>query len=183
MKNKIIIIISGITVIIIAGVITCFGMSKKNLSETTDFPTVNNIANKKDLSPVTNLLVDKSESTQEQKIIENNDLTIDETEDWQTYKNDLAGFTFKYPQNWEIRNDYFYETAGGSKAEQRTVVLCDKKNETDSIVNCIQINMPQTPSNANTKIIGENRLNLYTDSSEIVHIYEKVVESFQDMKK
>lgn len=107
-----------------------------------------------------------------------------EMEDWQIYKNDLADFTFKYPMEWEIREDYLYETGGGTKAEHRAIVLCDKKNEKNSsgdysMKDCIQINMPQAPENERTKKIGDNYLNLYSDALEIIKIYEKVADSFQ----
>ncbi len=101
-----------------------------------------------------------------------------ETADWQTYKSDSANFTFAYPPTWEIREDYLYETPAGEKANNPTIVLCDKKVEKGNIENCIQINMRQAPFNARTKIIRENYLNLYTDDPEIVSIYGKVADSF-----
>lgn len=107
------------------------------------------------------------------------EIGLNETADWQVYKNELAGFTFKYPSSWEIRKDYFYETAGGAKADEPTVVLCDKKVKKDSMGDCMQINMPQAPSNEYTKTIGKNWLNLYTDDPEIVNAYEKIVSSFK----
>ncbi|MFH1030271.1 MAG: hypothetical protein V1770_03370, partial [bacterium] len=101
-----------------------------------------------------------------------------ETVDWQTYKSDNANFSFEYPPTWEIREDYLYETPAGEKANNPTIVLCDKKVEKGNIENCIQINMRQAPFSERTKIIRENYLNLYTDDPKIVGIYEKVTDSF-----
>ncbi|OGF20637.1 hypothetical protein A2Y83_03745 [Candidatus Falkowbacteria bacterium RBG_13_39_14] len=117
-------------------------------------------------------------------IAEYKNLNLSETANWQIYKNDLADFTFKYPMEWDIREDYLYESSGGTKAEHRAIVLCDKKNEKNSsgdysMKDCIQINMPQAPENEQTKKIGDNYLNLYSDNPEIIKIYEKVADSFQ----
>ena len=47
----------------------------------------------------------------------------DKTADWKIYNNPEVDFTFKYPLEWEITADYFYETLSGIKATKRTVNL------------------------------------------------------------
>ena len=56
----------------------------------------------------------------------------DETADWKTYISPEGDFTFKYPKDWEIINDYIYETAAGIKSEYRTVELRKIGNESSN---------------------------------------------------
>jgi eight-cysteine-cluster-containing protein len=49
--------------------------------------------------------------------------TADETTDWKTYFNPQDDFTFKYPQDWEIKYSYIYKTPAESKAKRSTVTL------------------------------------------------------------
>ncbi len=48
------------------------------------------------------------------------------TTNWKTYSNPEAKFTFKYPENWEVKADYYYQTSAGVKAVKPTIVLGPK---------------------------------------------------------
>ena len=52
------------------------------------------------------------------------------------YKNKELGFEFRYPTTWEIKEEYFYETAAGSKAKFPTILLGEEgSTETSDYIN------------------------------------------------
>ena len=65
---------------------------------------------------------------------------IEDTLNWNIYSNSEVNFTFKYPKDWEIIDDYFYETLEGVKSPHRTVTL-HKINGSDE--DWIVINLQQ----------------------------------------
>ena len=98
--------------------------------------------------------------------------TSTSTADWQTYANPEANFTFKYPKDWEIREEYFYK-----QKEYLTVVICRKNEDAYYQGNCIRINEPQCP--CETKWIQGNWISICVEDSEIVGIYNQVIKSFK----
>ena len=48
------------------------------------------------------------------------------------YENKEVGFEFRYPTSWEIKENYFYETAGGSKAKFPTILLGSKNSNDEN---------------------------------------------------
>ena len=59
-----------------------------------------------------------------------------------SYTSDSCGLSFKYPKDWEVKQNYFYETAEGEKATQPTIVLGSIKEE-NTTKNYVNINMRQ----------------------------------------
>ena len=100
--------------------------------------------------------------------------TKDETADWKTYTNPEADFTFEYPSNWEIIDDYFYETASGIKAKQRTIILQEIGNKNSN--DWIRMNPRQFQSN-----VGKCKGSFctYSEKIEVLNIFNKVAESFK----
>ncbi len=96
---------------------------------------------------------------------------------WNTYSNPNVKFTFQYPQNWEIRVDYFYK-----ESAVPTIVVCRKSEEKDVMVNCIQINMPQAPQGKREIRIEGNYVALYSEEPELLAVYDKLITTFKFIK-
>lgn len=97
----------------------------------------------------------------------------EEDKDWKTYSNPEADFTFEYPPDWKIKEDYLYETAAGVKAEHRTVVLVQVGKE----ANEISINVPQFACEA--EWVGPHWIGTCSKASEVLEVLDGVVSSFQ----
>jgi hypothetical protein len=99
-------------------------------------------------------------------------------EGWQTYSNLETDLTFKYPKNWEIIEDYFYETAGGIKSENRTVIL-QKIGDNDSN-NWIRINPRQFQCSAGICLNTDNNIfATYSKEPEIQDIFNQILSTFK----
>ncbi|MDP3479839.1 MAG: hypothetical protein Q8R88_08710 [Desulfoprunum sp.] len=97
---------------------------------------------------------------------------------WQTYANTDANFTFRYPKDWEIADDDFYETAGGAIANQRSVTLQTIGGDKDSD-NWIRINQRQfDDSDGICKEVGEEKICTYSTDPDVLDILNKIVSSF-----
>lgn len=84
-----------------------------------------------------------------------------------TYQSDCCGFSFDYPNDWEIEDYYFYETAGGEKANIPTIILKRKSDPKTAERNKIWLNMRQTEcdvpgSSKSTETAGSVTVNVYT---------------------
>ena len=102
----------------------------------------------------------------------------DETVNWRVYSSSETNFTFRYPENWEIIDDYFYETAAGIKSEQRTVIL-QKIGDEDSN-NWIRINPIQFQYHIGKCIeTNGNTIGTYSKDSEVLEVFDNIVTSFQ----
>lgn len=102
----------------------------------------------------------------------------DETADWKTYSNPEVNFTLKYPKDWEITGDYFYETATGIKSEKRTVVLQKVGNQDSN--NWIRINPRQFQCNPGKCIdIDGNTIATYSKEPEIQDIFNQMLSTFR----
>ncbi len=60
-----------------------------------------------------------------------------------TYTNEETDTSFNYPSDWEIKSEYYYETAAGEKATVPTIILAKKTDTGDDDLNKIQINLRQ----------------------------------------
>jgi len=103
---------------------------------------------------------------------------FEEITNWNTYQNSLVNFTFKYPKNWKIIDDYFYETVSGIKAKQRTVIL-QKIGDKDSN-NWIRINPRQFQCHLGKCImVGSNEIATYSKNSEVLKTFNQMLSTFK----
>ena len=94
--------------------------------------------------------------------------------DWKTYSNPEVNFTFKYPNNWEIIDDYFYETASGAESETRTITLQKIKDENSN--NWIRINPRQFQREFGK---CEGIFCTYSEDQRILDIFSKMSATFE----
>ncbi len=104
-------------------------------------------------------------------------LLIDETIEWNVYSNSNVNFTFKYPQDWEIREDNFYK-----ESTVPTIVVCRKSEEKYVTANCVQINMPQAPQGKRETRIEGNYIVLYSEDPELLAVYDKLIATLKFIK-
>ncbi len=100
----------------------------------------------------------------------------DETLDWNVYSNPEVNFTFKYPKDWEITADHYYETIAGIKASIPTIVL--KKISSENSV--ISINQRQfLCEQGRCETILENEIETYSKDAETLSVFEKIISTFK----
>jgi hypothetical protein len=96
---------------------------------------------------------------------------------WNVYANPEADFTFKYPSNWEVIEDYYYESASGMKAKVRTVTLREKGDEDSN--NWIRINPRQFMRRFGLcKTVDGNEICTYSENLEVLKIFNEIMETF-----
>jgi hypothetical protein len=96
---------------------------------------------------------------------------------WQTYANPEAGFTFTYPLDWVIEEEYFYETAAGARAEQLTVVLKQVGNEEPN--DRVTINPRQFQCEFGRCVaIGDALIATYTSDPDVLAAFETITSTF-----
>ncbi len=95
-------------------------------------------------------------------------------DNWKTYSNPKANFTFRYPENWEITSEYFYETLSGIKSERFTVILGKDEKE-------ISINLRQAQCSfpCRCKGVGSNLIQTCSENTEVIEIYYKILSTFR----
>ena len=93
------------------------------------------------------------------------------TVSWHSYSNPKVNFTFKYPNDWEITDDFFYKTSW-------TINLQRKGADADSD-NWIRINPPQFQDEDGVcKQVGEEEICTYSKDAAVLEIFKKVAASF-----
>lgn len=113
--------------------------------------------------------------------VEKEESKID-TSDWKIYNNPETDFTFKYPNNWEVKQDYLYKTAAGVEAESRTVILGPIGDKRSEIIN---INVPQIATGYNPNICEfkelcrGNYIVTCKKEPEILEVYHLIINSFK----
>ena len=128
-----------------------------------------------------------SDDTINKAVCENNRCEIrqekDETADWKTYRNSKANFIFKYPDDWEIIADYFYETPAGYIASTPTVILQKIGNNISN--NEITINVKQFSCQENigkcVDLYGRNieaYVGTHSENKEVLQIFDKILDTF-----
>jgi len=126
-----------ITFIVTAGVVGAGGwwyMDGKITSEKKDLQTRIDTLN----TELDALKVFEASSSQSSETSES------ASEDENLYTDSQAYFSFTLPDGWEIKNSYYYETAGGEKARVPTVIIARKSNTAEENTNKIFINMRQS---------------------------------------
>ncbi|MBW6441254.1 hypothetical protein K0B03_04500 [Patescibacteria group bacterium] len=102
----------------------------------------------------------------------------DETVEWNVYSNPEVDFTFKYPKDWEITQDYFYTWLNGKVSDTRTVVL--RKIGDEASNDWININMRQFQCDWGTcKDLGSNTIGTYSEDPETLRVFDKIIATFK----
>jgi hypothetical protein len=100
---------------------------------------------------------------------------------WNIYSDQRAGFTFKYPRNWEITENNFYGTAGGTKSEKPTIVLQEIMEENSN--NWIKINPKQFQCDLGECVhIEDNVVATYSEITGIKNIFNQICSSFRSIE-
>lgn len=76
----------------------------------------------------------------------------------QTYTDAACGFSFQYPQDWTITENYYYETAGGETATTPTIILKNNAGDATISINLRQKFCMETPGVSKTRepLYGES---------------------------
>lgn len=86
------------------------------------------------------------------------------------YTNDPTDTSFNYPSDWEIKQEYFYETAAGEKATVPTIILGRKSDPANATSDQISINLRQASCEVGTpssqEDIGGIIIKLYSLSGQ-----------------
>jgi len=99
------------------------------------------------------------------------------TEDWDAYAHATAGIEFRYPQEWEVKEDYYYETAANVESVVPTLTIGKADEESDiGSTNRISINLRQAdcmlvePYDERTVSVGDVPITYYTfyDEAQVV---------------
>jgi hypothetical protein len=98
--------------------------------------------------------------------------------DWHTYSNTEANFSFRYPKDWKITSEFFYETPAGIKSDAMTVVL-----ESNSKAG-ISINMRQAMCSSPCwcREVKGNLIQTCSEDSGILEIFNKIVSTFRTIQ-
>jgi len=83
----------------------------------------------------------------------------------QTYTNDQVDISFDYSSDWEVKSEYYYETAAGEKATVPTIILGRKSDPANATSNQISINLRQA------SCVGAGSVEYETAGSIKVAIY------------
>lgn len=118
--------------------------------------------------------------------IEKEEIEKDETADWQVYSRSDVAFEFRYPKNWEITADYFYETPAGIKANIPTILFREIGNNDSN--DSISINERQFSCEENIgKCVDLSIFNVYigthSQNQEILNVFDKIIGSFKKVEK
>jgi hypothetical protein len=97
--------------------------------------------------------------------------------DWLTYTSGDSSLTFRYPPDWEIIEDFVYETAGGAVADVPSITLGKIGNEDSN--DLIRINPRQFQTEYGTCLeAGGHTVCTYSSDSAIVSLMEKIAATF-----
>ncbi|GEM_PF-4236757 len=104
-----------------------------------------------------------------------------EVKEWKTYFNPDANFEFRYPENWEIKEDYEYKTPAceeDPECKGRQYIVLGKIGE-PALPMKIGINIPQCMGIKWSDLPGGNWICVFEDDPEVLSIYEQIKKSFQ----
>ncbi|MBU4338962.1 hypothetical protein KKB43_04785 [Patescibacteria group bacterium] len=103
----------------------------------------------------------------------------DEMKNWQIYSKPELDFTFKYPQGWNVIQDYFYETAAGIKASNPTIIL--QKIGDNNINDEIRINSRQFDCEHGkcAEVIDYMTVGTFSKNLEVLDVFGKIIKSFE----
>lgn len=99
------------------------------------------------------------------------------TSGWNTYSNEEAGLSFKYPKDWMVEVEGFYETAGGARADLWSLTLYRRGAEDDSN-DWIRFNPRQfQESDGRCVVVSGNAICTYSRDERILEILWKVADT------
>lgn len=98
---------------------------------------------------------------------------------WQEYDNPLAGFTFRYPTDWMIEQEYYYETLGAQKAKYPTVVLRQIGNENPNDFVAINLRQFQCIEGKCETVDDTIVIGTFSDDPAILSVLDEVIASFE----
>lgn len=112
----------------------------------------------------------------------------DGTVTWKTYSNSEVSFIFKYPNDWEIKEEYQYKSAAcqiDPECKGVQYIFLNQINdnrlpemgEKDKFG--MAINMPQCSGIKWSELPGGNWACLFDESSEALNIYKQIKRTFQ----
>ncbi|MDU9047618.1 MAG: hypothetical protein Q3M30_02130 [Candidatus Electrothrix sp. Rat3] len=102
---------------------------------------------------------------------------------WQEYNNPKSGFLFTYPTEWELIDDFLYQTAGalsaGTGEGMWTINLQQIGKEEDS-ANWIRINPRQFQDEDGTCMtVSQQQICTYSRDAGVLAILKKIAASFR----
>jgi len=113
------------------------------------------------------------------------------TFNWKTYSSPETDFTFRYPPNWEIKEEYQYKSAAcgiDPKCKGARYIFLNKIVDTRQPGVCerekfgIAINMPQCSGVKHSSLPGNNWICVFDEDPAALNSYEKIKNSFQLIK-
>ncbi len=126
------------------------------------------------------------------KVKETKEISKDKIIDWKTYSNPEVNFTFKYPPDWEIKEENQYKNAAwqmDAKSKGIHYLFLNriddprpaKRGEKDKFG--IAINLPQCAGvQCDYNLAGSNWICLFDKNLEAVKVYDGIRKSFQQIK-
>lgn len=107
---------------------------------------------------------------------------------WKTYSNPEVNFTFKYPSDWEIKEEYEYKSAAcqmDPECKGVQYIFLNKINDTrpaqmkEKEKFGIVINMSQCTGVKWDDVLGGNWICLFDENPEALIVYEQIKKSFK----
>jgi len=111
----------------------------------------------------------------------------DETANWKTYSNPEVDFTFKYPPDWEIKQEYQYKSAACQADPNCKGVRYIFLNRIDDTRPAnmgekdkfgMAINMPQCTGVKRSDLPGNNWICVFDEKSETLEIFNQMLSTF-----
>jgi hypothetical protein len=115
----------------------------------------------------------------------------DETANWKTYSNPEVDFTFKYPPDWEIKQEYQYKSTACQADPNCKGVRYIFLNRIDDTRSAnmgekdkfgIAINMPQCTGVKWSDLPGNNWICVFDEKSETLEIFNQMLSTFRFLK-
>lgn len=97
---------------------------------------------------------------------------------WKTHTNPEYNFIFKYPQNWVVEDEGYYETAGGCRADVPSLMLYEQGKEENSD-DWIRINPRQFMlEDGRCFKIGNYTICTYSRDATVLAVYNGFIANF-----
>lgn len=97
--------------------------------------------------------------------------------EWPIYNHPQGRFGFRYPPEWEIIDEYYYETAAGEQSPYLTVILAQIGNNDPNEEIIINPRQPQCEHGL-CQEIGPHLILTYSEHEYVQKVFERIVASF-----